>query len=617
MSRIGLWLGAAAFAAAGLVAAAFAVDAITGEPALPEVPPVADDGSPLVVTSPGAVLAVLQEARAGLTSIEPIPLDTEVADEPPSGSGVLVPVDDPTTGGGVEVGAATGIGGEEEVAYPWEVEATGLAPEPPSPFSGAGFGGRFLDSCAEGATECPFGVGGTVLPPGGSVGEFYLYGVSSLPENWWQCHPVLVGDGAFPVMVLGNKPARMEITYFRVGFPTEPHSVQVDLTDTEGLAYREFQAAVARGEWPPVDGVQHCWVLRAQVGASRYQVDVRATSYDGERSTWSEVVEVGGDRPPVSIAARSESELLITVPVTRKPQQRSLVRVLYRSQGLSCGDIEAETLAGESGVVEGPSFGGFRYREDVTELIGTYDPDYEAREYWSVNLQEGYGYLVCVWWLSTPGGGTTFNPDSFEVDEREQRRVVAPDRYRVQVTTLGFTAGGLTILPGNYRVDMPDACRYRTPNIPDTSIELHPGARPMDADDSYVIVNVVCDLAGVSRPDSVLLTIHAPSGSERSIAIPTRAAPRCDAPGSEVDDSLLFVDQDLCRLYVLRIDGNLIEFWVQYRRGEDVTNEVTLSGFADCNSVGVISLHESGTLDRGTPSGGCGSWLIGDPVPFP
>ena len=607
MSRVGLWLGAAVFSAAGLVAAAFAVDGLTSDAALSLVPSIAIDGTPLVVGSPDLSLVVPDDAGADLSSLEPIPIDSGSAERRGSGSGAFVPVDDAS--GGLEVGGVTGVSGETEAAYPWEVEGTGLAPEAPQPFAGAGFSTRFIDACVGATAGCPFGIGGTVLAPGGSPGDFDIYSMSTIPDNVWRCRPGLVGDGAYPVLVVANQPARLEITYHPVGQPALARSVVVE-ADPAGPAYRDYQAAVERGETPVAGGVHHCWVLRAQAGDSFYQVEVRGTGLESDVDTLSAVVDVGGTRPPVWISARSDWELLIGVPVTSEPEQRSVVRVLYRSEGLSCSDIEAATLADASTVVAAPSFGGYQYREDVAEVIGTHDPAFDAYEYWSVSLQEGSGYLLCVWWVSTPGS-SSFNPNAIAVDEREQRRIVAPDRYRVQVTTLGFSADRHPIGAWTIEVGVPEVCpEHPGPRIPFSSLRRG---------EASAMIQVVCGFTGVSLPPYVILEVDAPRPGPQAhevVWVPLAPTPRCAADDTATTDDLLWSAQDLCRVWSVEVDGISVEFWVQYRRGEAVTNEVTLSGFADCTSGGVISIQDPGVTDRGTPSGGCGSWLIGHPVPF-
>ena len=598
MSRVGLWLGAAVFSAAGLVAAAVAVDGLTNDAGMPVVPSIVLDGSPLVVSSPDPLLAALGDASP--ESLESLPFDPGWAEDGLLGSGAFVPVDD-TSSGALDVGDATGVSAGGEVAYPWEVEGTGFAPEPPQPYAGAGFTARFIDACADATPGCPFGVGGTVLAPGGSTGDFDIYSMSSVRDNLWQCRPVVVGDGAYPVLLVANQPARLEISYYPVGSPSLAQTVVVDLTDPEGSAHRDFQAAVARGETPPAAGVHHCWVLRAQAGDSLYQVEVQGSGLGGDVDTFSGVLEVGGARPPVWISARSEWELLIGIPVTSEPEQRSVVRVLYRSEGLSCSDIEGTALAGASTVVAAPSFGSYRYREHIVEVVGTYDPAYDAHEYWSVSLQEGYGYLLCVWWVSTPDS-SSFEPESVQVDEREQRRIVAPDRYRPQVVTGWFTAARL-VAGSPYTVEGSPLCS----EYPDWA--QIPGRDVVEQGERYPMIGAVCSLVGVVQPEYVILKIYHRNPAFRDaesirVWIPFAASPRCPEAAF-----------DTCRLWTVNVNGHLVDFWVFYGTGEDVTNEVTLSGFADCTSGGVIWIHEP-DADRGTPSGGCWWWLIGNPTPF-
>jgi hypothetical protein len=602
MNRIALWLGAAAFSAGGLVAAVFAVDALTSDAGISVVPSLAIDGSPLVASSSDPLLAVLGDTPP--ESLGEIPIDVGSGDGGSAGSGAFVPVDD-TSGGADEGSGATGGSDGAGAVYPWDVEGTGFAPEPPQPYAGAGFSSRFVDACSGGTAGCPFGVGGTVLAPGAAPGDYHIYGMTSVPDNLWDCRPVVVGEGAFPVLVVANQPSRMEIRYHPVGQEALSQTVVVDLTDPAGPAARDFQAAVARGETPPTAGVHHCWVLHAQAGDSQYQVKVEGTGLEGDLDTFSGVVEVGGTRPPVWISSRSDWELVVGVPVTSAPEQRSVVHVLYRSEGLSCSDIEATTLADASSVVSAPSFGGYQYREDIAEVIGTYDPAYDAYEYWSVSLQEGYGYLLCVWWVSTPGSDS-FNSNFIGVDEREQRRIVAPDRYRPQVVTLWFTARRL-IAGRPYIVESPSFCKEYPDwfHMPDEDV--------WERGQSRTMLYSVCSLRGLEQPASVFLKIYHRNPAFREpepirMWIPTPATPRCRSASSDPGPWCTGT-------WTLSRDSYIVKFGVHYDPGEDVTNEVTLSGFADCNTGGVISIHEPGA-DRGTPSGGCFSWLIGNPSPF-
>ena len=177
--------------------------------------------------------------------------------------------------------------------------------------------------------------------------------------------------------------------------------------------------------------------------------------------------------------------------------------------------------------------------------------------------------------------------------------------------TLDFLANATAIPPRFYPVDIPADCVNEPTRIPDVTFWMHPGRRPIDPDDRFMVIDVVCDFAGVVQHDVELNVKGA------RLSIPIKASPQCDGDRVDPDGSLRLGLQDLCRRYDVQMtDGNHLAFWVQYIRGEDVTHEVTLSGFADCNSGGVISIHEAGALDRGTPSGGCGSWLIGNPLPF-
>ncbi len=594
MNRISLWLGASVFSAAGLVTAAFAVDGLTSDAGMPVVPAIAVDGAPLATDSPDSAVVTIDEVAGEPSSVEPIPIDSGSPGR--GGSGAFVPVGAPP---------AVPVSDDSGAALPWMVEGTALAPEPPRPFADAEFTTRFIDACSDGAAGCPFGVGGTVLAPGASPGDFDIYSVSSLPDSLWKCRPSLVGDGAYPVLVVANQPARLDITYYPVGRPASAQSVVIE-ADPGGPAFREFRAAAERGETPLEGGVHHCWTLHAQPGDSFYQVEVLGIGFEGGTDTFSTVVDVGGTRPPVWISARSDWELLIGVPVTSEPEQRSVVRALYRSEGLSCSDIEAATLADPSTVVAAPSFGGYRYREDIGEVIGTHDPAYDAYEYWSVSLEEGYGYLLCVWWVST-ADSLAFNPNSITVDEREQRRIVAPDRYRPMVVTLWFTARRL-VAGRPYTVEGPSLCREYPDwfQMPDEDVWEFGQSRSM--------LYPVCTLQGLEQPASVFLQIYHRNPAFREdepirMWIPTPATPRCSETSSDPGPWCTGT-------WTLSRDSYSVKFGVHYAPGEDVANEVTLSGFDDCNAGGVISMGEAGATDRGTPSGGCASWLIGHPGPF-
>lgn len=585
------------------MAAALTVDLLTNDREAPVVPQIDVDGPQLVTSSPDAVLEALGDTAP--ESVEQIDVNAAVTESSEAGSGAFIPVDD-RSDGGAAVGGATEASDGAEVVYPWTVEATGFAPEAPQPFAGTSFTSRFIDACSSGAAGCPFGVGGTVLSPGVSAGDFHIYGLTSVPDDSWDCRPVVVGDGAYPVLIVANQPARMQIKYYPVGQPALSQTAVLDLTDPGTPASQQFQAAVARGETPPAAGVHHCWVLRAQPGDSRYQVDVEGTGLEGDTDSYSSVVEVGGTRPPVWISARSDWELLIGVPVTSQPQQRSVVRVLYRNEELSCSDIEAATLADASTVVKVPSFGGYRYRDDIAEVIGTHDPAYDAYEYWSVSLQEGYGYLLCVWWVSTPGSDS-FNPNSIVVDEREQRRIVAPDRYRPQVATIRFSAADLVGM--TYTVKGQSTCR----EYPDG--ELIPSV-VMRRGQSRADLVPVCSFDGVVQPSAVYLDIYYDAGEGPVAAsdvlrvwIPTPPRPRCANPSQ---------DPRGCWTgsWTVNVDGHFVEFAIHYGTGEDVTEEVTLSGFDDCNTGGVMTASGTDDVSRGTPSGGCASWLIGSPAGF-
>lgn len=561
-----LLLPAGAFLLALLVGA-WAADALRSEDLPLTVPPLTGEVIPLLagepITSEEDLAALEDPARPwepAEVAAEYHPVDLEAA----SGSESVGGPGDPGFGTVPDTTAPAGDGAPGE---PGEPVGEGDSPPPDPGFDfeiDPGLFGRllfdeplipwarFLDFCADHGDDavCPPGVGGTVLADydgPGDPGVFSIQDSLYIPGTWERCpdRPDL-RPGQYPLMIMANQPSRMTITYR----PSDGSGSEtgVAIVDTSVAPHPEL------GRWLDLmlttggpaygrDQVHHCFVLDGGRAQRSFTLEVTATSITGETDTarLSFLTSEERGRPPVTVAPLAGYKVTVAMPVQGDGEHYTVLRAIEASEGLSCTDIESAAIGSRLGfgggrewVVPLPETGyrigsGYSGDESMGEEIVSapdwpYDPAYDTYQFWSLNLREGRGYLICMWWMRSP----TRSFDASTVAERESRWVITPDRRvtRIEVQSVWApTARGVDA--DSIRVSGCDGSR----TVPAAYIERggiwHV---PRDA-------RLVCDYQGYAQPDVTVLEFETTSGLRRSIAVGT-------SPDAEPGLRVVFVTLD-------------------------------------------------------------------------
>lgn len=442
---------------------------------------------------------------------------------------------------------------------------------------------RFVDFCADTPEDeaCPFGMGGTVLAPFdhdlAPVGPFDLRdSVYTTRAGWWTCAvPSSLRDTEYFLLLSATHPARLEISWEATDGSGLAGSTVIDYTDHGHRVFTDFLAVLAETGAPPATGVHHCFVLPADRAQRTYRIDVAATSFTGETDTesYTLLTDEQRRRPPITVAPLSDYEVTIAVPVIGEPLQRSLVRVILPDEvdadtGYmpSCTDIEDDVLENRRNDVvpwaPGTPYSAYRGREDIgREIVEAvdwrYDPAYDAYEFWTLNLQEGTTYRLCVWWMGSDGI-RSFDPPSAAVRDRESRWITTPDRLRAEIRVGAIGA------PTN--ADVPVAA-FRISGSGCPTIDLPTVGLARDTGIAYTGGLPLCDFRGYAQPATTEIRVAFPDGDRKTflVATPNTGEPRtervrldlsrertsglcgssfgeCTPPTSTVPGALVFLD---------------------------------------------------------------------------
>lgn len=236
-----------------------------------------------------------------------------------------------------------------------------------------------------------------------------------------------------PLVIESNNPADFALSY---GDPASPLTVRVSTSESERAVWREWDTASTTGA-AFGNLVQTCaLVVNAAPPAGRTW-DLVIEGDDGRTVDTARVFLDGGsgaraDRPADLITPRDASHIEVRVPMflSRRVAAASdvsvAVRIADRTSG-SCAGLEAR----RDDRVESEAYHRIAERELLT-LSPTFSGWPNSYVATVGGFQEGVPERLCIFWLN----GTR------EVNEREQREVTPPSRYRVRarVTEIAFRA---------------------------------------------------------------------------------------------------------------------------------------------------------------------------------
>ena len=323
---------------------------------------------------------------------------------------------------------------------------------------------HFVDQCAEGATPCPAGEPGTVVPLAGSLPpkmpSIRLWpGLTKTTYPGLRCDPGFRTSQRIPVVVtsdtfLSSLTVTLSIPKVSDLDTVELRSAQAALAPEEQWFTKRNEAGLPMGT-DLDNGVQYCASLRTEhhpdlsykltgiTLPAKPTYRVTATGYDivlnKVTATADYATPVPHGRPPVLLTPLSGNVLQVVVPETdpslKSPSAPQPKVWAERPWGypVPAWDGDCSTFAPVAGKSGAPLVGYPRAPAkpyDPAELAKAnypYDRAYTHFSVWNIVLQESNAYFLCVSWPSLPSG-----------EEYQAFRIETPDSMRLRISAYGF-----------------------------------------------------------------------------------------------------------------------------------------------------------------------------------